>query len=128
MMNSQASGAGGEEESMEVREEEEEREWVSVLGLRRRCGVGEESRNGWSTEYGEDGAEAAASGGDRGGGGGDGSAGLWGRSMAASCDRGRALLRCCSVELIFFARQFRGGELGPLPNFFIFNLFVIFEK
>lgn len=70
-MNSQASGAGGEEEAMEVREEEE-REWVSVLGLRRRCGFGEGSRSGWSTEYGEAGPDTAATGGDGSGGGGDG--------------------------------------------------------
>jgi len=46
------AGAGGEEEAMEVREEDE-RERVSVLGLRNRCGFGEGRRSGCSAEYGE---------------------------------------------------------------------------
>lgn len=81
-----AARAGSEEEAMEVRDEEE-REWVSVLGLRRRCGFGDGRRSGCSTEYGEAGSDAADTGGDCGDG--DGSASPW-RSMAAPA-RGR----CC---------------------------------
>lgn len=89
---SQASvaGAGGEEEAMEVREEDE-RERVSVLGLRKRCGFGEGRRSGCSAGYGDAwvNADAAEIGGDwdwdcGSSGAGAGSAGLW-WSMAAGC-------------------------------------------
>lgn len=85
MTTSQTSvtGAGSEEEDMEVREEDE-RERVSVLGFRKRCGFGEGKRRGCSAEYGEAvvDADAADAGGDCGAG--DGSASLlWSWSMAA---------------------------------------------
>lgn len=71
------AGPGGEEDGIEPRDDEES-ERVSVLGLRRRCGLGEGRSSGWSAEYGDAGAE---NGGDCGADGGGGSAGL--SSMAA---------------------------------------------
>ena len=90
MTTSQASVAGacGDEEPMEVREEDE-RERVSVLGLRRRCGFGEGRRSGCSAEYGEAGADADAEIGGDCGSSGAGASPWW--SMAAGL-RPRALL------------------------------------
>jgi len=78
---------------MEVREEDE-RERVSVLGLRNRCGFGEGRKSGCSAEYGEAAvdADAAEIGGDCGSSGaGAGSATLWWSMAAGPCGRGR----CC---------------------------------
>jgi hypothetical protein len=99
------TGAGSEEEDMEVREEDE-RERVSVLGFRKRCGFGEGKRRGCSAEYGEAvvDADAADAGGDCGAG--DGSTSLlWSWSMAAGLRPvapGAAVVTF-SLDLIFFS-------------------------
>jgi len=103
---------------MEVREEDE-RERVSVLGLRRRCGFVEGRRSGCSAEYGEAGADADAAeiGGDCGSSG-TGASPWW--SMAASEERVEGVTGRLGAAAVSIGRPDLKGQCGlflsPVPH------------